>query len=33
MIFLKEFGLTDSEINNITKNPIFKCVEYYENGI
>ena len=31
MIFLKEFGLTDSEINNITKNPRFKFVKYYEN--
>ena len=31
MIFLKEFGLTDSEINNITKNPRFNFVEYYEN--
>ena len=31
MIFLKEFGLTDSEINNITVNPRFKFVEYYED--
>ena len=31
MIFLKEFGLTDSEINNITKNNRFKFREYYEN--
>ena len=30
MIFLKELGLTDSEINNITKNHRFKFVEYYE---
>ena len=30
MIFLKEFGLTDSEINKITENPRFKFVEYYK---
>ena len=31
MIFLKEFGLTDSEIKKIKKNPRFNFVEYYEN--
>lgn len=29
LIFLKEFGLTESEINNITQNPRFKLNEYY----
>ena len=30
MIFLKEFGLNDSEINNITKNTKFRFTEYYK---
>lgn len=29
LIFLKEFGLTESEINNITQDPRFKLNEYY----
>lgn len=29
LIFLKEFGLTESEINNITQDPRFKLTKYY----
>lgn len=30
IIFLKEFGFSTFEINNITKNPRFKFIEYFE---